>query len=869
MMQQYLDAKATAGDALLFFRMGDFYELFHEDAKIAAKAVGLTLTSRDKGENPIPMAGFPHHQLQSYLGKLIGQGIRVAICDQVEDPKQAKGLVKREITRVVTPGTLTDDALLDPRASNFLAAVASPTAKANGSSERIGLAWIELSTGEFYAASVPPRRLADELARVDPSECLISEEADELHVAGPSSRMISRRPAWAFASREAETLLCKHFSVASLEGFGFTAEDAPALRAAGALLDYLHETQKSALDHIDRIVPWRAGDRLELDEATRRSLEITRTMHDGSREGSMLAVIDRTVTPMGARLLAAWLASPLIDIAKIDRRLDAVSELVLNTPLTDTLRYRLREIYDLERLLARVTTGRAGPRDLAAIGRTLGRLPKIKAALSCRESDLLTELEQQIDLCPELYQQLDTALVENCPLSTREGGIFSAGYHAKLDELRELAAGGKKWIAQYQSQQIEELGIPSMKVGYNRVFGYYLEISNVHRDKAPDHYIRKQTLKNAERYITPELKEYEEKVVVADEQAVSLEHELFESLRETVHAESVRLKSTASALAQLDTLASLATLASERSYCRPQLVDEPVLDIREGRHVVLDIVEPAGAFVPNDTFCDDSNGMMLLITGPNMAGKSTYIRQVALITLLAQAGSFVPAEKATLGVADRIFARVGASDHLAAGQSTFMVEMTETARILNTATPRSLVILDEIGRGTSTYDGVSLAWAIVEHLHDKIGCRTLFATHYHELTDLAESMERVANLNVAVKEWEENVVFLHKIVPGSADKSYGIHVARLAGVPPEVNERAKQILTQLESQHVTPSERTPHAGGLSSNGDIQLTLFAPIEHPLLDNLREIDVDALTPLEALQYLARWQEELAKSDSPKPR
>jgi DNA mismatch repair protein MutS len=512
--------------------------------------------------------------------------------------------------------------------------------------------------------------------------------------------------------------------------------------------------------------------------------------------------------------------------------------------------------------LARVTTGRTNPRDLSFIGRTLAGLPKLKAKLTARKSNLLCRMEAELDLCPEVRSKLESALVSDCPLASREGGFIRDDFDEELDRLRELAAGGKQWIAKYQAEIVEASGIPNLKVGFNRVFGYYIEVTNTHRDKVPDHFIRKQTLKNAERFITPELKEYEEQVLTADEKAKELEYELFLELRELVAASARRLRATAGVLAQLDVLVGLAELACERGYCRPTVVEEPLLDVADGRHPVLDITEPQGTFVPNDCVANAEAGMILLITGPNMAGKSTYIRQVALITLMAQMGSFVPAGRATIGIADRIFARVGASDELSRGQSTFMVEMTETARILNNATAHSLVILDEIGRGTSTYDGVSLAWAIIEHAHDRIGCRTLFATHYHELTDLESSLPSVKNLNVAVKEWEENIAFLHKIVDGAADKSYGIHVARLAGVPSEVNERAKQILAQLEAEHVDQDGRPKIAKERKGRrgGDIQLTLFGPVEHPLLDKIRELDVNGITPIQAMQLIQQWQQEL---------
>ena len=858
MMRQYEEAKRACPEALLLFRMGDFYELFHDDAKTAARVLNLALTSREKGEDATPMAGFPYHQLESYLGKLIAAGFRAAVCEQVEDPKLAKGLVKREVTRVVTPGTVTDEALLDPRESNYLAA-ATP-------GDPLGVAWVEISTGRFVTTSFPAAQLADQLARIAPSECLLAEDAPPLPRHLDERMMVTRRPGWAFSLETARQTLLKHFRAASLEGFGFSAgpADDQAIRAAGAVIDYLNETQKTSLEHIDRLVPYRSSGTLEIDEASRRSLEITRTIREGRREGSLLAVLDRTVTAMGSRLLADWLANPLVDAPPIRARHEAVGELVADAGLADHLRDTLRRVYDVERLLARVTTGRASPRDLGFLGRTLRALPGLKAKLTARKSTLLNQLEAEIDLCIDLRGKLDAALADDCPLSSRDGGFIRDGFHANLDALRELAHGGKQWIARYQAQESQRTGIPTLKVGFNKVFGYYLEITNAHREKIPDDYIRKQTVKNAERYITPELKEYEEKVLTADEKAKELEYELFLELRDAVAASRRRMQATAAVLAQLDVLVSLAELARQRNYCRPEVVEEPVLRIVDGRHPVLDVVEPEGTFVPNDVTAGGSSGTIFLITGPNMAGKSTYIRQVALITLLAQIGSFVPAREATVGLADRIFARVGASDELARGQSTFMVEMTETARILNTATARSLVILDEIGRGTSTYDGISLAWSVVEYLHEHVGCRTLFATHYHELTDLAKSLAGVKNLNVAVREWQDEVIFLHKIVEGAADKSYGIHVARLAGVPREIIQRSKEILAQLEEEHLDAEGRAKIARPrpAEKRTHFQLTLFGPADHPLLEELRRVDLDATAPLAALQLLKRWQEELAK-------
>ncbi|MEI8383821.1 MAG: DNA mismatch repair protein MutS [Planctomycetota bacterium] len=870
-MQRYLEVKAQHPSAILLFRMGDFYELFYEDAVTASKAVGLTLTSRDKGSaNPIPMAGFPYHQLDGYLQKLVRAGFRAAICDQMEDPKLAKGLVKRDVTRVVTPGTLTEDSLLDPRESNFLACVFP-------SKESCGLAWVEVSTGRFFVSDLREEAVLDEIARINPAECLIPEQANPSPVIQALKRMsglfLSERPPWSFASDQCLRLLLEQFQTRTLSGFDID-ENTAGVTAAGALLDYLRETQKASLGHITRLEPYRRGTSLLIDEATRRSLELTQTLRNGERAGSLLAVIDETVTPMGARLLGEWLSNPLTEPARINLRLDAVQELTADAMFCRDLRDQLQQAYDLQRLTARVATGRCSPRDLSCLARTLALLPKLKAKLSGRAAQRLVDLEAKLDLCPEIRADIEAVLVDEPPLLVTDGGLIRDGYHAQLDEWRDLARGGKDWIVKYQATEIERTGIPNLKVGFNKVFGYYLECTAAQADKVPPEYIRKQTLKNYERFITPALKEYEDKVLRAEGQATQLEQELFAALRERVAAQSPRLRDNAEVLAEIDVLASLATLAVSAGYCRPELTLEPVLDIREGRHPVLDRLKPSGEFVPNDVRIgiqsspevpaeknEIPSGLIQLITGPNMAGKSTYIRQAALLTVMAQMGSFVPARSAKIGIADRIFARVGASDELGKGQSTFMVEMTETARILNAATKHSLVILDEIGRGTSTYDGISLAWSITEFLHDVICCRTLFATHYHELTQLTETLNQCVNWNVAVREEADDVIFLHKIVPGSADKSYGIHVAQLAGVPRTVLDRAKVILQTLESDHVDDSGKTKVPERRTHRKrEQQLSLFEVEEHPILGELRQLNVNELTPIAALQELHRLREQL---------
>lgn len=796
MMQQYLDAKSRHPGMILLFRMGDFYETFDEDAELLSRVLGLTLTSRDK---TVPMAGFPHHSLEHHLRKLLSSGYRVAVCDQVEDAALAKGLVKREVTRVVTPGTITEDELLEPGRPNHLAAIFPHK-------DGFGLAWIELSTGEFHASDVAADRITDELNRISATECLLAENAmgrldDSLRSTLP--RTLTSRPDWTFDPLTARQSLHKHFGIITLTGFGF-ADDQPCLTAAGALLLYVQETLKASLAHIRALKTFRSEHFLALDEVTRRSLELTRTIREGGKDGSLLSVLDRTVTGMGARMLHDALLSPLFDRGIIESRLDAVEELLKANSLRSDLRAMLKDSNDLQRLTTRISTARANPKDLAAVASTLKLLPKFKARITGRKSAALAELEGKIDLCPDLRELLDTSIVDDPPYSAKEGGVIREGYHVELDDLRKLASEGKSWIARYQAQEITRSGIPSLKVGFNQVFGYYIEITNAHAAKVPADYIRKQTLKNAERYITPELKEYEEKVLTAEERSLTLELELFAKVREQVAAQTARLLATADVLANIDFLAALAELASSRQYVRPVLMDEPILDIRDGRHPVLEQSLPPGTFVPNDVCFGPETGRFWLITGPNMSGKSTFIRQVALLTLMAHVGSFVPARSAKVGITDRIFTRVGASDEISRGLSTFMVEMTEAANILNNATEHSLVILDEIGRGTSTYDGVSLAWAITEHLHDNIKARALFATHYHELAQLAETLKDLRNYNVLVKELDREIIFMHKIAPGSAERSYGIHVARLAGVPESILQRAEGVLTELESRHQLP-----------------------------------------------------------------
>jgi len=856
MMQQYREAKERHPGTIVLFRNGDFYELFEEDAEVGARLLGITLTRRDKD---IPMAGVPHHALDRYLGKLLHAGHRVAICEQMEDPRQVKGRpVRREVTRVVTPGTLTEDDLLDPRRANHLIALTPPDGRTPA-----GMAWVELSTGLFQAADVPRERLADELLRLAPSECLCAEATigETETLLGPVRDALSRltitsRPDWTFDAASARDVLYRHFGVTTLAGFGFE-DGQPCLSAAGALLAYLQETLKASLAHLTRLRPYSEQRFLCLDEVTRRSLELTRTLRDNAHTGSLLGVLDRTMTPMGARLMHDWILAPLAERAAITARLDAVAELLDEHGPRRELRASLSDVHDLQRLTTRVSTGRASPRDLAAVNRTLALLPRIKTQIKGQQAALLRDLETRLEVCPELREMLELALKDDPPLSPREGGIIRSGYDKDLDELYTITTEGKTWFTQFEGEQVRKTGINSLKVRYNQVFGYYIEITHANAARVPADYKRVSTLKNAERYTTPELKEREEKVVTAQDKIHQLEYDLFVQLRERVAAQTSRLMQTAEVLATLDVLASLAELAGERNYCRPELADEPVLAIVEGRHPVLDQTLPPGTFVPNGTTLGAEDGFFLLVTGPNMGGKSVFLRQTALLALLAQMGSFVPARRAKIGLVDRIFTRVGASDELSRAQSTFMVEMTEAANILNNATPRSLVILDEIGRGTSTYDGVSLAWGITEYLHDHIGCRTLFATHYHELAQLAERLPGLRNVNVLVHEGPDGIVFLHQIAAGSADKSYGIHVAERAGVPEEVVVRAREVLAELEAHHVNTPERP---GRIRRPRVVQRSLFAQMEDPIRQALRELDLSQATPEEVVAAVRRWKRDL---------
>ena len=859
-MRQYLEAKRQHRDAILFFRMGDFYEMFYEDALTAARVLELTLTSRAKDASgaAIPMCGVPHHAMDTYLARLVRKGYRVAICDQVEDPRKAKGIVKREVTRVVSPGTFTDPAYLDAREPAFLAAVCRPSA------QTVGLAFLDVSTGEFAAAEFHGPQagmaLAAELAVLRPREVLAPDGADVDDLTALTTARVTRAAEWTFDRTAAREALCAQLGVATLAGHGLERAGA-AVSAAGAVVTYLRDTQRSELSHIRDVTLHETSDALAIDPTTLRHLNVIEGV-DGGREGSLLAVIDRTVTPMGGRLLRQWLIRPLVALARIQDRLDAVEDLAFRATERGKLRDVLRHVQDLERLIARVSLGTAGPRDLVALGQSLGRAPAIKALAGALQAPLAASLLAEIDELDDVRADLAATLADEPPALARDGGVIRDGVDGELDELRAISRDGRTAIAGMEDAERTRTGVGSLKIRYNRVFGYFIEVSKANLGAVPDDYIRKQTIAGGERFITPELKTFEDKVLGADERIGARELELFEALRARVAAEAPRVLDTARAVATLDVLAALADAAAAGNLTKPHVHDGDEFVARDARHPIVEHYLD-GAFVPNDVDLDGTTRQLVILTGPNMGGKSTYLRQTALLALLAQAGSFVPARDAKLGLVDRIFARVGASDNIARGQSTFMVEMQETATILHAATARSLVILDEIGRGTATFDGLSLAWAVAEHLATSARARprTLFATHYHELTDLADAVPGVVNQHVAAREFRDDIVFLHKIVPGRSDRSYGIQVARLAGLPPAVVERAVEILRSLEQDELLRGGR-PALAGEPVTGQRQLGLFqaaAATPHPLLARLRELQVDRLTPLEALNLLAELKRE----------
>ncbi|GAK57104.1 DNA mismatch repair protein mutS [Candidatus Vecturithrix granuli] len=893
MIKQYLRIKAEYPDTLLFFRMGDFYEMFYQDAEIASKALQITLTSRKttkQGED-VPLCGVPYHAVDTYLARLIKQGFRVAICEQVEDPKHATGIVKREVVRVVTPGTVLDTSVLEAKENNFIAAIISSAPdhqkKSDARAQIIGLAVLDLSTGEFslgeFSGAQRFQKLLDELQRFEPKEILIPESHEQAATLAERRVMEAYNTAclttfsdMAFQYRTAKKVLLDHFQVYSLAGFG--CQDTPhGVSAAGALLQYIQTTQKTALPHIRKLSILRSENFMLIDYATQRNLELYKTIADHARSGSLLGLLDKTMTSMGGRMLQKWMRYPLVNVLEIHERLEAVEELKDDIILRGDLREQLRGIHDLERLITRLTLSAANARDLVALKLSLFRIPELRTLLKSARSPLITRLVQACDELQDVAQLISHAIEDEPPVTLRDGKLIRAGYNEELDELRTISREGKTWIASLERKERQRTKINSLKIKYNKVFGYFLEITRPNLHLVPDDYIIKQTLVNAVRYITPELKEYEEKVLGAEDKILELEYALFQEIRQAVAQEVDRVMRTAENIAILDVLAALAEVADHNRYVKPEVNANDCIEITEGRHPVIEQMKLGEPFIPNDTLLDCQENQFLIITGPNMAGKSTYIRQVALITLMAQLGSFVPAKKAMIGVVDRIFTRIGASDNLSRGESTFMVEMNETANILNNATRKSLLILDEIGRGTSTFDGMSIAWAVAEYIcqQETIGARTLFATHYHELTELASMLSGVKNYNVAVREWQDQVIFLRKIVEGGADQSYGIHVAKLAGLPLAVIQRAQEILQELEQTKLhehgaftprtdakfdLPPSKKP-ARRIRSRLSSQLSLFGePPIHPVIEILQALDVNALTPLEALNLLHKFQQDV---------
>lgn len=873
MMQKYMETKEQYKDCILFYRLGDFYEMFFDDALVASKELEITLTGKSCGlEERAPMCGIPYHAVEGYLSKLVSRGYKVAICEQVEDPKLAKGLVKREVIRVVTPGTNLNVQSLEAGKNNYLLSIAYTP-------DGIGISAADVTTGDYYVTEVEDlKKLNDELMKYEPSEIICNEAflVSGFDVNDLKSRLhisVNALESHMFDDDGCRRILMKHFKVNTLIGLG--VEEFPTgLLAAGALLQYLYDTQKTDLEHFTHIYPYLTSKYMLLDSSTRRNLELTETLREKQKRGSLLWVLDKTKTAMGARLLRNYIEQPLIEKDEMEKRLDAIQELNQDSISRDEIREYLNPIYDLERLLSKVTYKTANPRDLIAFRNSLQMLPPIKTVLSAFEKEELTEIREQIDGLEDIYQLIDEAIIDEPPLSIREGGMIKDQFDETIDRLRSAKHDGKQWLAQLEEEDRERTGIKNLKIKYNKVFGYYFEVTNSYKNLVPEDYIRKQTLANAERYTTPRLKELEDTILNAEDKLQTLEYDVFCRIRDTIAQELVRIQNTAKAIAKLDVYASLSLVSERNHYVRPKLNEKGVIDIKDGRHPVVEQMITNDMFIANDTYLDNGSHCISVITGPNMAGKSTYMRQTALIVLMAQIGCFVPARTANIGIVDRIFTRVGASDDLASGQSTFMVEMNEVANILRNATSKSLLILDEIGRGTSTFDGLSIAWAVIEHISNRklLGAKTLFATHYHELTELEGKMNNVNNYCIAVKECGDDIVFLRKIVKGGADKSYGIQVAKLAGVPDMVIDRAKEIVEQLSDNDIT--EKVQNIAIDNKNDGkakkqpkydevdlAQMSLFDTVtDEDILKELMEIEVTTLTPLDALNTLYRLQNKL---------
>ena len=872
MMQQYFEMKEKYKDTILFYRVGDFYEMFYDDALLASKELEITLTGKDCGqEERAPMCGVPYHAVDTYLNRLVIKGYKVAICEQVEDPKLAKGLVKREVIKIVTPGTNFNTSGLEAAKNNYLMSIVYY-------GDNYGIAVSDITTGDFFVTEVDTERtLFDEINKFVPSEIIINKAfcmsgIDLSTVTEKQGIFTSELDTWYFDDETCEKVLKEHFGVASLDGLGLK-DYKTAVIAAGGLLNYLYETQKNTLPHLTRIVPYQTGKYMIIDSFTRRNLELTETLREKQKKGSLLYVLDKTKTAMGARLLRNMIEQPLIDSAEIIKRQDAIEEFNEDTILRDELREYLNPIYDLERLIGRISTKSANPRDLIAFKASLEMLPYIKYLLENRNSVLIKEIYEELDDLKDIFELIKASIVEEPPIAVKEGGIIKEGFDEEIDRFRHAKTEGKNWLTEYEMSEKERTGIKNLKIKYNKVFGYYFEVSNSYKGLVPEDYIRKQTLVNGERYTTDRLKELEDTILGAEDKLFALEYEAFCSIRDKIADNVVRIQKCASAVAKLDVFTNLSYVAMRNSYVRPKINEKGVIDIKDGRHPVVEKVMNNDMFIPNDTLLDNQTNRVAIITGPNMAGKSTYMRQTALIVLMAQIGSFVPAKQANISVVDRIFTRVGASDDLASGQSTFMVEMTEVANILRNATSNSLLILDEIGRGTSTFDGLSIAWAVVEHISNPklIGAKTLFATHYHELTELEGTINGVNNYCIAVKEQGDDIVFLRKIVKGGADKSYGIQVAKLAGVPDSVIERAKELVAELTDADISKNAR--EIAKLSKNAtkkkakkldDVdleQLSIFDAVkDDDIIDELRNADLTNMTPLDALNTLYKLQNKI---------
>lgn len=872
MMQQYVKTKEQYKDCILFYRLGDFYEMFYDDALIASKELEITLTGKDCGqEERAPMCGVPYHAVDNYLNKLVEKGYKVAICEQVEDPKTAKGIVKREVIRIVTPGTNLNTQALDETKNNYLMCIVYMA-------DRYGVSMADITTGDYFLTEIETgKKLIDEIAKFSPKEIICNQS---FAVCGIDLEEMKDRLGitvysledWYFDDELCKEAIKKHFKVSTLEGLGIASYDSGTI-AAGALLQYLTETQKTSLDNLTNLKPYIAAKYMTLDSSTRRNLELCETLREKQKKGSLLWVLDKTKTAMGARMLRSFIEQPLIDKEEINERLDAVTELNKNAISREEIREYLNPVYDLERLISKISYQSANPRDLLAFKSSLSMLPHIKYLLGSFQSKALKEAAQNLDTLEDLYDLIERSIVEEPPIAIREGGMIKEGFHEEVDQLKHAKTEGKTWLAQLEAKEREKTGIRNLKIKYNKVFGYYMEVTNSYKNLVPDYFTRKQTMANAERYITPELKELENMILGAEEKLYALEYDLFCKVRDQIGAQVVRIQKTAKVIARLDVFASFSLVSERNNYVRPKINEKGLIDIKNGRHPVVERMIQNDMFVANDTYLDNANNRVSIITGPNMAGKSTYMRQTALIVLMAQIGCFVPADSAKIGIVDRIFTRVGASDDLASGQSTFMVEMTEVANILRNATSNSLLILDEIGRGTSTFDGLSIAWAVVEYISNPkiLGAKTLFATHYHELTELEGKINGVNNYCIAVKEQGDDIVFLRKIIKGGADKSYGIQVAKLAGVPDPVIQRAKELVEELSDADITVKVKEMKAEGSAKTKSKkkkydqleinQISLFDTVrEEDILQELKEIEISTLTPIDALNTIYRLQNRL---------